>query len=43
MALFIVHKGRQISNEKLSLSKSGFKHILSRYFFRGGGGDVIRQ
>lgn len=35
MALFIVHKGRQISNEKLSLSKSGFKHILSRYFFRG--------
>lgn len=37
MALFIVHKGRQISNEKFSLSKSGFKHILSRYFFRGGG------
>ena len=35
MALFIVHKGRQISNEKLSLSTSGFKHILSRYFFRG--------
>ena len=35
MALYIVHKGRQISNEKLSLSKSGFKHILSRYFFRG--------
>ena len=35
MALFIVHKGRQISNEKLSLSKSGFKHILSRYIFRG--------
>lgn len=33
MALFIVHKGRQISNEKLSLSTSGFKHILSRYFF----------
>lgn len=36
MALFIVHKGRQISNEKLSLSTSGFKHILSRYFFSGG-------
>lgn len=35
MALFIVHKGRQISNEKLSLSTSGFKHILSRYFFGG--------
>ena len=35
MALYIVHKGRQISNEKLSLSKSGFKHILP-LFFSGG-------
>ena len=35
MALFIVHKGRQISNEKLSLSTSGFKHILSAIFFGG--------